>query len=127
MLRILAAAFGLTALFGATAARAVPQYDFSPVTAEMQSFVQAYSLDGASLRVNKAGNVVYRRAFGQYTLGTRVRIASASKWLSALTLARLVEKGQLRWTDTVRGRHQSHARSASRRPVDEDRSLRLQS
>ncbi|MBX3712291.1 MAG: beta-lactamase family protein [Lysobacter sp.] len=101
MLRILVAAFGLTALFGATAARAVPRYDFSPVTAEMQSFVQAHALDGASLRVNKAGNVVYRRAFGQYTLGTRVRIASASKWLSALTLARLVEKGQLRWTDTV--------------------------
>ena len=101
MLRILAVAFGLTALLGATAARAVPQYDFTPVTADMQSFVQAHSLDGASLRVNKAGNVVYRRAFGQYTLGTRVRIASASKWLSALTLARLVEKGQMRWTDTV--------------------------
>ncbi len=79
----------------------MPRYDFSPVTAEMQSFVQAYTLDGASLRVNKVGNVVYRQAFGQYTLGTRVRIASASKWLSALTLARLVEKGQMRWTDTV--------------------------
>jgi len=101
MLRILVASFGLTALLGAAVAQAVPRYDFAPVTAEMQSFVQAYALDGASLRVNKAGNVVYRQAFGQYTLGTRVRIASASKWLSALTLARLVEKGQMRWTDTV--------------------------
>lgn len=101
MLRTLVAAFGFTALLGATTARAVPQYDFTPVSAEMQAFVQHYALDGASLRVNKAGNVVYRRAFGQYSLGTRVRIASASKWLSALTLARLVEKGQLRWTDTV--------------------------
>jgi len=45
--------------------------------------------------------VLYRRAFGTYTLGTRVRIASASKWVSALTIARLVEKGQLRWSDTV--------------------------
>lgn len=93
---VLAAGLG-----GAGPARAVPIYDFTPVTAEMQSFVQTYSLDGASLRVNKAGNVVYRRAFGNYTLGTRVRIASASKWLSALTLARVVEKGQLRWSDTV--------------------------
>jgi CubicO group peptidase (beta-lactamase class C family) len=82
-------------------ARAVPIYDFAPVTAEMQAFVQTYSLDGASLRANKAGNVVYRRAFGDYTLGTRVRIASASKWLSALTIARVVEKGQLRWSDTI--------------------------
>lgn len=93
---VLAAGLG-----GAGPARAVPIYDFTPVTAEMQSFVQTYSLDGASLRVNKAGNVVYRRAFGNYTLGTRVRIASASKWLSALTVARVVEKGQLRWSDTV--------------------------
>ena len=101
MLRLLTATFALTALLGAGLARAVPIHDFSPVTAEMQTFVQTYSLDGASLRVNKAGNVVYRRAFGSYTLGTRVRIASASKWLSALTLARIVEKGQLRWSDTV--------------------------
>lgn len=102
MLRTLFSTFAVTVLFGAAgAARAVPLYNFAPVTAEMQNFVQAYTLDGASLRVNKAGNVVYRRAFGDYTLGTRIRIASASKWLSALTVARVVEKGQLRWTDTV--------------------------
>lgn len=102
MLRTLFSTFAVTALFGAAgAASAAPIYDFSPVTAEMQSFVQTHQLDGASLRVNKADNVVYRRAFGGYTLGTRVRIASASKWLSALTIARLVEKGRMRWSDTV--------------------------
>ncbi|MFZ2754771.1 MAG: serine hydrolase domain-containing protein [Lysobacteraceae bacterium] len=102
MLRTLFSAFAITALFGAAStARAVPIYNFAPVSAEMQNFVQAYQLDGASLRVNKNGSVVYRRAFGGYTLSTRVRIASASKWLSALTVARVVEKGQLRWTDTV--------------------------
>ena len=102
MLRTLITTFGLTLLLGAAStARAVPIYDFSPVTAEMQTFVTANNLDGASLRINKHGSVVYRRAFGGYTLGTRIRIASASKWLSALTLARLVDKGQMRWTDTV--------------------------
>lgn len=102
MLRILTVAFGLTLLLGVgAAARAVPIYNFSPVGAEMQTFVPAHRLDGASLRVNQHGNVVYRRAFGGYTLGTRIRIASASKWLSALTVARLVDTGQMRWTDTV--------------------------
>lgn len=102
MIRTLCSAFAMTVLFGAAStAHAVPIYNFAPVTAEMQTFVQTYPIDGASLRVNKHGSVVYRRAFGGYTLGTRVRIASASKWLSALTLARVVEKGQLRWTDTV--------------------------
>ena len=102
VLRTLFSTFAITVLFGAaSAARAVPIYDFSPVTAEMQAFVQTRQLDGASLRVNKAGNVVYRRALGGYTIGNRIRIASASKWLSALTIARVVEKGQMRWTDTV--------------------------
>jgi CubicO group peptidase (beta-lactamase class C family) len=104
--RTFPAMFALTlALAGAlatpAAVQAAPVYNFAPVTAEMQTFVQTYALDGASLRVNKAGTVVYRRAFGGYTLSTRVRIASASKWLSALTLARIVEKGQMRWSDTV--------------------------
>jgi CubicO group peptidase (beta-lactamase class C family) len=101
MFRTLITTLTFTFLLGTTAAHAVPRYDFSPVTAEMQTFVQSNNLDGASLRVNKEGNVVYRRAFGTYSLGTRIRIASASKWLSALTLARLVEKGQMRWSDTV--------------------------
>lgn len=82
-------------------AHAQTRYDFRPVTAEMEAFVVDYSLDGASLRVNAHGNVAYRRAFGGYTLDTRIRIASASKWLSALAIARVVEKGQLRWTDTL--------------------------
>ncbi len=104
--RTFPAMFALTlALAGAlatpAAVQAAPVYNFTPVTAEMQTLVQTYALDGASLRVNKAGTVVYRRAFGGYTLSTRVRIASASKWLSALTLARVVEKGQMRWSDTV--------------------------
>ena len=102
MLRTLMTTFGLTLLLGATGtARAVPIYDFSPVTAEMQRFVQVHQLAGASLRVGKAGSAAHRQAYGGYRFDTRIRIASASKWLSALAIARLVEKGQMRWTDTV--------------------------
>jgi CubicO group peptidase (beta-lactamase class C family) len=100
--RLSLVAFAFTALIGAIApTHAAPIYNFTPVTAEMQQFVQTYSLDGASLRVNKAGTVVYRRAFGGYTLATQVPIASASKWVSAIVIARIVEKGQIRWNDTV--------------------------
>lgn len=96
----LALAAALFAIGSCTADAAV-RYDFRPVTTEMQALVDTYTLDGASLRVNKAGSVVYRRAFGGYALDTRIPIASASKWLSAITIARLVEKGQMRWSDTV--------------------------
>jgi len=94
-------AFLLTLGLGLGSASAAVRYDFRPVTAEMQSFVANHALDGASLRVNKNGTVVYRAAFGGYTLGTRVPIASGSKWLSGLTVARLVDKGVMRWNDTV--------------------------
>lgn len=91
----------LTLAGGLGAADAAVRYDFRPVSAEMQAFVDANALDGASLRVDKAGTVVYRAAFGGYTTGTRVPIASGSKWLSGLTVARLVDKGLMRWSDTV--------------------------
>lgn len=109
MFRTLTTAFGLTLLLGAaSAARAVPIYDFAPVVSEMQRFVQVHQLAGASLRVGKAGNAVHRRAYGAYSFDTRIRIASASKWLSALAIARLVEKGQMHWTDTI-GQYVSQA------------------
>lgn len=96
------ATVGLALAVGsAPPARAVPLYDFRPVTAEMQAFVATYGVPGASLRVNKQGIVVYRQAFGGYTLDTRIRIASATKWLSALVIARLVERGVLRWDTPV--------------------------
>lgn len=104
MTRSLRAVFTIAAAIGlaiAGAADAAVRYDFRPVSAEMQALVDDYALDGASLRVDKAGSVVFRRAYGGYTLDTRVRIASASKWLSALTIARLVEHGRMHWTDTV--------------------------
>jgi CubicO group peptidase (beta-lactamase class C family) len=44
---------------------------------------------------------VYREHFGNFSSTSRVPIASASKWLSALTLARLVDKGQMSWEDTI--------------------------
>ena len=104
MIRSLRSAFAIATTIGLAliaSAQAAVRYDFRPVTAEMQALVDDYALDGASLRVDKAGSVVYRRAFGGYTLDTRVPIASASKWLSALTIARLVEHGDLHWSDTV--------------------------
>lgn len=78
-----------------------PAHDLAPVTAEMQGLVATYRLDGASLRLGKGGAVVYRQYFGTYGANKQVAIASASKWLSALTLARLVERGTLRWDSRV--------------------------
>lgn len=99
---VCACALTLAAAFGAAPpAAAVAIHDFTAVQADMQSLVGRFGLEGASLRVSRQGNVLYRQTFGAYTPQTRLRIASASKWLSALAIARLVDRGQMRWTDTV--------------------------
>lgn len=87
------------ALTAGVAAR--PAYDLAPVDAALQALVDDYGLDGASLRLARNGVVVHTRHLGDYGPDTRVAIASASKWLSALTLARLVEAGTLRWDSRV--------------------------
>jgi D-alanyl-D-alanine-carboxypeptidase/D-alanyl-D-alanine-endopeptidase len=75
--------------------------DVSPITADMQQILSLYSLDGASLQLMRNGSTVYNEYQGSFSANTRVPIASASKWLSALALARVVEKDQMSWEDTV--------------------------
>ncbi|HEU0153951.1 MAG TPA: serine hydrolase domain-containing protein [Arenimonas sp.] len=85
---------------GVGAAR--PAYDLAPVQAAMRALVADYRLDGASLRLaREGGQVVMLETFGSYRGDERVAIASASKWLSALVLGRLVERGTLAWDSRV--------------------------
>lgn len=77
-------------------------YDFAPVTQQIDAMRQQYpSINGASLLVIRNGAVIDEEYFGSYSPGTRIAIASASKWLSALAIERLVEKQQMSWSDTV--------------------------
>ena len=80
-------------------------YDFTPVTEYVETFVGPTGenlLPGASLVVIRNGRTIYQHNFGSYAhINPKVPIASASKWLSALVLQRLVEQGRMHWDDTV--------------------------
>ncbi len=92
----------LYGLFIAASCRAAVVYDFTPVTQQIDALLQTYpSINGASLIVIRNGKVIYEQYFGTYASTTRIPIASASKWLSALAIERLVEKGQMSWGDTI--------------------------
>ncbi len=58
-------------------------------------------LAGSALWIEHAGEAVLYRPVGNVDAGTRMPIASGTKWLSAILLARLVERGVLRWDSTV--------------------------
>jgi CubicO group peptidase (beta-lactamase class C family) len=96
--RLPALFFGFLA---AASCRAAVVYDFTPVTQQVNALLARENLGGASLMVIQNGNVIDEQYFGTYTSATRIPIASASKWLSALAIERLVEKGQMSWSDTI--------------------------
>ncbi|PZO09253.1 MAG: hypothetical protein DCF27_06440 [Lysobacteraceae bacterium] len=113
-----AAGFALALVVGLAApglTPARPAHDLAPVDAQAQRLVDRYRLPGASIRLASGAGVVHRKTYGGYTGDERLAIASASKWLSALTLARLVERGDLRWDSTV-GEFFPEA-SAAMRPI----------
>lgn len=102
LLSVVSASAGARDL-GADAVAARP--DFGPVTAFIDSFVGPAPEDplpGASLIVIRDGKTIYRRDFGSYVgIAPQAPVASASKWLSALVIQRLVEQGRMHWDDTV--------------------------
>jgi len=67
----------------------------------MQQAVTNVPLNGATLVVMKDEQTIYSEHFGNHSASTREPIASATKWLSAATIAALLDSGQMRLDDTV--------------------------
>jgi CubicO group peptidase (beta-lactamase class C family) len=89
-------------LLVATDARAALVYDFAPVTQQIEDLLQTHpGIGGASLIVIRDGSVIDEEYFDGYTPTTRIPIASASKWLSAIAIERLVERHVMSWGDSV--------------------------
>ena len=76
-------------------------YDFSPVTAQIQEWVDKGYYPGAGLIVARDGTTVYEQYFGSYKPDTVAYIASAGKWLAAAAIASVVDAGKLSWDDPV--------------------------
>ena len=95
----LAAAACLLAIATGAAARS-PGWP-PEVDAALSRFQASTGTPNVSLRLARPEGEVYRAHRGSFGDDTVMPIASASKWLSALVLARLVERGVLRWDSTV--------------------------
>ncbi len=75
------------------------KFDFSAVDKILEE--TAPRLGGAALILIKDGKVIYRKAFGPYSVDKVVPIASASKWLSGAVIMSLVDEGKLSLDDPV--------------------------
>jgi CubicO group peptidase (beta-lactamase class C family) len=75
--------------------------DFAEVDLAMAALVADAGLTGASLVVVRDGATVFAADYGSYGPATRQPIASASKLVSAVVIARLVDRGVLSWDSRI--------------------------
>ena len=73
-----------------------PAYDFAAVDAAIQTTVDTTDfVTGAAILLVQRGHVIHERGFGDMTVDSEVKIASASKWLTAAVVLDLVADGEL--------------------------------
>jgi CubicO group peptidase (beta-lactamase class C family) len=93
---------GLVPDLGAAADQAPDGDLWAPVTRELENAVQSGLIPGgAALEIYNDKGLLYSRHAGALTVTTREQVASSSKWVTALTLLRLVDKGQMSLADTT--------------------------
>jgi CubicO group peptidase (beta-lactamase class C family) len=80
-----------------TAPASAQAIDFSAVTARANALVRDTGLTGAVLTIIRDNQVLYRQAFGSYTVDTQTETASAAKWIAGAAIATTVERGEMRW------------------------------
>ncbi|TDR45754.1 CubicO group peptidase (beta-lactamase class C family) [Tahibacter aquaticus] len=68
---------------------------FDAVDVRMNELLQNAGLDGGAVLIGRADGVLHERYFGSYDANTTIAIASATKWLSAIRIVQLAERGRL--------------------------------
>jgi CubicO group peptidase (beta-lactamase class C family) len=81
--------------------RNTSRYDFSPLSAQLETFITSGSETGFTVMIVKDGEVVYEQGFGNFTTTTVTAIASSSKMPTTLAVMNLVDNGQLSLNDKV--------------------------
>jgi CubicO group peptidase (beta-lactamase class C family) len=84
----------LALLLGATTASA-QTCAFTTASTRFEAFLPTESLAGGAVLVGDRQGLLFERYYGNYTANTVVPIASASKWLSGVRIAQLIDRGAI--------------------------------
>lgn len=76
--------------------------DFSPLDSMVTCWIERNYYPGASIAIADKDTVLFEKYYGTYTEDTEVYVASAGKWLTAATIAAVVEHTSLSWDDPVK-------------------------
>jgi len=79
----------------------VDKFDESLIDNTIQSWMDAGYYPGGAICIMKGDRTLLHKTYGNYTDNTQAYVASAGKWVAAATIATVVDKGKLQWTDKV--------------------------
>ncbi len=85
----------LSSLLMMTSASQAQTCAFASADTQFNNFLKSESLPGGAILIGNRQGILYERYVGTYTANTVVPIASASKLLSALRLAQLIDQGAI--------------------------------
>ncbi len=75
---------------------------FSPLDGIITCWIDNNYYPGASVAIADKDSILFQKYYGTYTPETEVCVASAGKWLSAATIAAVVDHTSLSWDDPVK-------------------------
>lgn len=101
LLPILLAGFAHAGSAGTPLPRNTSRYDFSALSAQLQTYITNGTQTGFNMMIVKDGEIVYEQGFGNYSTTKVTSIASASKMPTALAVMNLVDSGALTLDDLV--------------------------
>jgi CubicO group peptidase (beta-lactamase class C family) len=96
--------------------KAAAAFDLTPVRKLIADAVENQKVPSASLLLIHNDKVIFKEAYGYANIekkepmrvGTFVRLASSTKWITGATLAAAMEDGKLSLDDTVRSPNSAH-------------------
>lgn len=75
--------------------------DFSSLDSMITCWIERNYYPGAAISVADKDTLLFEKYYGTYTEETEVYVASAGKWVSAATVAAVVDHTELSWDDPV--------------------------
>lgn len=91
--------FFACSLGGNIVAQQLPALDF--LDRKVASWINEGFYDGAAVRIVRNSSLFFEKDYGGFTDTTALHVASAGKWITAATIAALVDEGKLSWNDKV--------------------------
>ena len=77
-------------------------YNFAPLDSIITGWIDKEYYPGAAICVVRDDSIIFWKNYKEFTLDTKVYVASAGKWVAAAVIGAVVDRTDLDWNDNVK-------------------------